>query len=184
MANQKNTILRQSYSNSCVLNHQNFSFISEYYNSTHSLPLLFEEKASFAQIIAEEKNNLQFFPSFRKTNDIIRNEKGKKKLMRNFYFLPYNIPNNSFLATNNIKISDDEKIKTCMIHSSNFAINTSSDIFRTKRTKSMIRNLRHQAIGIANTNRQRRMYCVERHINYMSHDQTKAALCFILQLNT
>jgi hypothetical protein len=98
MATHKNTILRQSYSNNCLSNHQNFSFIPEYYNSTHSLPLLFEEKASFAQFIAEEKNNLQFFPSFRKTNDIIRNEKGKKKLMRNFYFLPYNTPINPFFS--------------------------------------------------------------------------------------
>jgi hypothetical protein len=176
----KNADLRQSYSISYILNHQNLSSIPENYNSTHSLPIKFEEKPSFAQFIAEEKQNLRFFPSFRQKNKIISNEKNKKKLMRNFYFLPSKIPNNYHLAMNNSKIFNNEKpTTTCVTHSSNFSLSTSSN-----NTKSMTENLKHKPIGIINMNQKRRIHCVERHINYMNDDQTKAAVCFILQLNT
>jgi hypothetical protein len=175
---------KQSYSHNCLLNHQNFAYLSKHDNSTHSLPILLDEHTSFAQFIAEEKYGLQFFPSFRKT---IANEKNKKKLIENFDFLSYDVRNNYYSLMNCLKAYndfDDGKTAVCASHSSKFSLSASSSKSSTKKTKSVSTNLARVVIGIININRKRRMRCIERHISYMNNAQTKAALCFIRQLNS
>jgi hypothetical protein len=178
---------KQSYSSNCLLNHKNYTLLSKHNISTHSLPISPEKHTSFARFIAEEKYNLQFFPSFRKTRKIIDNEKDKKKLIRNFNLLLYNMQNNYYSSLKSPTIfynGDDEKTTVCASHSSNISLSTLSNISSTKKTKLTSTTLTHQAIGILNINKKRHIRCIERHIRYMSHDQAKSALCFILQLNS
>lgn len=116
---------KKSYSNNYLLNHQKFSSLSKNYDSIHSLPILLKKNTSFAQFIAEEKYNLQFFHSFKRVQKITDKQKAKKKQIRNFHLLPFNIPKNYYSTLNNSKIFYDEKVITRATHSSNYALNTS-----------------------------------------------------------
>jgi hypothetical protein len=174
---------KKSYSNNYLLSHQKFSSLSKNYDSTHSLPILLKKNTSFAQFIADETYNLQFFHSFKEVRKITDKEKEKKKQIRNFHILPFNIPNSYYSTLNNSKILFyDEKVLTCVTHSSNFALNTSMSLNRTRRKKRFI--CAHKMIGIVDINRNRHRRYVKREITYTKNEQKKDALCFILQLNT
>jgi hypothetical protein len=176
---QKN-VLKQLYSNNHLSDHQTFSVLSKTHHSTHSLPIVLEEKSSFTQFLADEKCNLQFFHSFKETGQIINREKNEKKLIRNFDFLSVNMPNDS-----TIEDGGDEKVPTiCVIHSSNAALSTSLNTISAKNTKLMTSNIAHKTLYVMDINKKRRVHCVERPISYITNEQTKATLCFILQLNT
>jgi hypothetical protein len=180
---QKN-VLKQSPSNNYLLDHQKLSSLSKTYDSIHSLPILFKEKTSFAQFIADEKYNLQFFHSFKETGKIINKQKEKKKLIRNFHLLSVDMPKKCYSPLNDWIIFDDKKTSSCVTHSSNFARRVRLNTASATKTKPINDTLSHKWIDIADINRKRRMRCIERHISYMNNEQTKAAICFILQLNT
>ncbi len=176
-------LLKQAHSHIDLLGHQKFSPLSKKYGSTRPLPILLKEKTSFAQFITDEKYKLQVFRLL-KERKIVDKQKDKKKLIRNFYLLPFDMLNNNYLTLNNSKILDDEKTPTYVIHSSNFAFSRLPNRTIAKNAKPIKDILAHKAIGIIDINRKRCMLCVERHINYMNNEQRKAALRFLLQLNT
>jgi hypothetical protein len=181
---QKNPLKEQSYSNDNIFDQQNFSFLSRANESTNSLPNLLRKKISFAQFISDEKYNLQFFHSFKELREITNKRNEKKKLIRNFHSLPYNVSNNFYLASTDVKVINNDKISTSMCQSSNSAFSILSTASIPKKTQYISNILAYQPIDINNINKKRRMRRVEPHVNYMNNEQKKAARCFILQLNS
>jgi hypothetical protein len=118
---QKDPLKEQSYSNDNIFDQQNFPFLSRVNESTNSLPNSLRKKISFAQFISNEKYNLQFFHSFKEPREITNKRNEKKKLIRNFHSLPYNVSNNFYLAWTDVKVINNDKIGAYMCHSSNSA---------------------------------------------------------------
>jgi len=157
---QKNTLKKQSYFNDNIFDHQKFPYLSRIKDSTNSLPSLLGRKTSFTQLISDKKHNLQFPHSFKETREITDNRNDKKKLIRNFHSLPYNVPDNYYLAFPSMKMIYDKKARASMTHSANVAVSTLSTVSTAKRTPYIRNILAHKPIGINNINKKRRLRCV------------------------
>lgn len=176
----QNNILKYSYSHNYLLECQKIFSSSQFDDSNHSLPSLSEEKTSFAQFLANEKYSLKFFRSFKKPRKI--NE--KKKLIRNFHLLSFNVPKKYYLPSNNSKIFEKKTTFTCLTHAANVPSSILSDKSGVQKLKPITGFASQNKIDVINFNKKKGLRCVERHISYMNNEQTKAALCFILQLNS
>lgn len=139
------------------LNLQDRSLQDEKYSDIfRTLTYSFNHEISFAQFLAKEKRNLRCFPSFEKTNTAKAKRCNQNHLEKNNHSSSYNLSNTAY----------DEATVTII------------PTLQMNETQSM-----QKAQSIIDTNGEKCIHCVERHISYMNDSQTKAAICLVRQLN-